>query len=168
MITAIIFFVVGIVLVGYTIRMLSIVPLIPFRETSLIMSRKLFGSYKAIFVAGHHYRYYLGGKWYRRSSWSNTPNGESGATIPGPLSWVRVRDRDITIEHHPLKSWLYKYIFRKKIADLRCASFIFHGENVLTVRDTITCPGLFQINNIPFPPGLYNAEYPHPLFNWTE
>lgn len=109
----------GLSLVVYTVQILSIIPL---TNEEKILTRA-FNVITYSFIDGAYQytpptpikRYYMGGKWWRRSSWSNSPYGERGATVPTAYNTVVISAPvKVNIKSHPLKRFIY-WIRKKKI-----------------------------------------------------
>lgn len=88
MIQLILILIAGVSVVAYTIHLLNTVPL----QSSDNYFYKFRDEKGELHIHSQRKRYYRGGRWWKRSSWSNIENGERGATVPDKYTHVFMPD----------------------------------------------------------------------------
>lgn len=123
----------GLIPIIYTIRILNFIPLTPDERRALMTAFVLLPS-------GRRYvptidRYYKGGKWWKRSSWSNSPNGERGATVPCNRTNVYFSYKgDCDIDHSPFKRWMHHNFWFEPIPPVSVFSITIDMAGTLTIH----------------------------------
>lgn len=147
----------GVVPVIYTIRVLSIVPLTVLEAGW--MENGITGElYRFV---GVRERYFKGGKWWKRGSWSNVPNGEPGATIPDDLTKVFIiGDKDCDIDHSPFKKWMHRYFWFEDVPPVKCIDFHINTSATVTIHNTIYGTGMvtFYSGTVQVEPGIIEIK----------
>src|SRR5690606_22493346 len=115
-------FTIAIGLVAYTIHILSVVSVKENEIPKLSWSPEYGYGYIDLPI-----RYFKGGPWNSRNSWSNTPNGERGATIPDKYTIVHIiGDKDCLMDYSKFKRWMHRDFWFEDLPPIQIFSLIIN------------------------------------------
>src|SRR5690606_25722943 len=93
-------------------------------------------------------RYFKGGPWNSRNSWSNTPNGERGATIPDKYTIVHIiGDKDCLMDYSKFKRWMHRDFWFEDLPPIQIFSLIINLTKTLTVNCEVWVSGSLDMNS---------------------